>query len=107
MVRPGPIGPLSGVLTMAKSLMEGMDIGPAPAKGAAKGGDRGKLIFAVVLLLVALGVFAWSQGWILAGAGQGPQLSAEEKAQRQQEFTQQQKRSEEQVKKGTAKVGGS
>jgi len=92
---------------MAKSLMEGIEKGPAPsAKRASKGGDTGKLVFAVLLFLLAAGVFAWYQGWIFSSPP-APQMSAQEQAQQQKDFAEQQKHTEQLIKSGTAKVGGS
>jgi len=93
---------------MARSLMDGIEKTPAavPGKREGKGGDGGKLVFACALLLIAAGVFAWSQGWILGG-DKMPKQSPEQAAQQKQEFEVQQKHMEEQIKSGKAKIGGS
>ena len=92
---------------MARSLMEGIDKGAAPAaKRGSKSGDGGKLLLAVALFLVAGAVFAWYQGWIFSGGPKGTQLSPEETAQQQKEFTEQQKATEQRLKTGQQKIGG-
>lgn len=77
------------------------DIGAPAAKpgkpAAAKGSQSGKLIFAAVLLLVAGGVFAWSQGWILAEKP-APTVQSEELKQQFEEQKQAVKKMQESPK---------
>jgi hypothetical protein len=65
-----------------------------PSKGNGKGSQSGKLIFAAVLLLVAGGVFAWSQGWILAEKP-APHVESEELKQQFEEQKQTAKKMQE------------
>ncbi len=90
---------------MAKSLMEGMDAAPAPAAKKSGGGDTGKLVFAVALLLIAGLVVAWSQGWLFSSKPQNTE-TPEQRAAQEKAFEEQQKHTQEQLNKGTAKTGG-
>jgi hypothetical protein len=92
---------------MAKSLMEGMDAAPAaPKKASGSGGQAGKLIFAVLLLVVAGVVVAWSQGWIFASKPD-IQETPEQRASQEKAFKEQQQRTQDAIKTGKAQVGGS
>lgn len=92
---------------MAKSLMEGMDTPAASKKSSGSGGQGGKLVFAVVLFLIAGVVVAWSQGWIFASKPDAIVETPEQRAAQQKAFDEQQKHTQQQIQQGKAQIGGS
>ena len=92
---------------MAKSLLEGMNMGStgAPAKKAGKKNESGKLIFAVVLLVVAGVVVAWQMG--VFGGSKLPPEDPKVRAAQEKEFEQQKTRTQELQKQNKAVTTGS
>jgi hypothetical protein len=75
------------------------------SSASSSGNNKGKLIFAIALLVVAGLVIAWSQGWIFGE--KAPKTDPSKQAQMQQQFEVQQKAADTAVKQGKASVGGS